>query len=95
MSQEQLGRHLGVGTRSIRRWEHADELPEAAVPIVEKFLASAEVPPMEKTLKNATLLELVTEVLIRVSAGNEVPPQIDGRQEFPLPSDDPDEGSLP
>lgn len=92
LSQEQLGRLLGVGTRTVRRWEAMDELPEAAVLATEDFLRrTAEDPHVEKTLKTASLLELVTEVLIRVSSGNETPTPADGRHEYDLPQ--PDDGT--
>lgn len=56
------------------------ELPEAAIPAVEPFLARADdSQPAEPTLSGATDIQLATELLQRMTRRNGSRPPIDGR----------------
>ena len=71
MTQEELARAIGVGTRTIGRWERGESVPRSAAGALEKILRLREgdAPPAEPTLPEATDAELVAEIARRLSRG--------------------------
>lgn len=65
MTLAQAGDAMRVGARTVGRWESKDELPESAVPAVEKFLGLSDEEP--DPLEGMSDAELVAHVMSAVS----------------------------
>jgi ribosome-binding protein aMBF1 (putative translation factor) len=76
MSQSELAAILKVSAKTVMRWEHSDQLPDAVVPVVEDFL-SVHALDSGPALREATDIQLAVELLNRLQDAGDRKPWLD------------------
>lgn len=68
MTLAQAGEAMRVGARTVGRWESKDELPESAIPAVEKFLglSKEELDPLAE-VSDAELVAQISERIVELT----------------------------
>lgn len=70
-TQEELARELGVGTRSIGRWERGEAVPRSAIGALQQVLgltgATSAQPPHVPSVTEASDAELIAEIARRLA----------------------------